>query len=211
MSTLDTTDTLRARYARAAPRLDPEGFRLFYAAQEIAGIPYLWEVFPYEDARGQFELANGHIQTREPLTPTNCPRSTSCAEDSPARHFLTLAKDGALLTPEALSSLKLPDWLKPGDLRICCLKMFPACSRMTRGGRLLSSSPRWMTWGIMSNGLCLTAPISTSPSHGNGCSLSAILIPDAPEKYFLSSEQTQKLLYKSSEGRRAPTSTTRKE
>lgn len=56
MSTLDTTDTLRARYARAAPRLDPEGFRLFYAAQEIAGIPYLWEVFPYEDARGQFEL-----------------------------------------------------------------------------------------------------------------------------------------------------------
>lgn len=64
MSTLDTTDTLRARYARAAPRLDPEGFRLFYAAQEIAGIPYLWEVFPYEDARGQFELANGHTLLR---------------------------------------------------------------------------------------------------------------------------------------------------
>ena len=64
MSALDTVDTLRARYARAAPRLDPEGFRLFYAAQEIAGIPYLWEVFPYEDARGQFELANGHTLLR---------------------------------------------------------------------------------------------------------------------------------------------------
>ena len=32
--------------------------------------------------------------------------------------------------------------------------------------------------------------------------LSDILIPDAPEKYFLSSEQTEKLLYKSSAGRR---------
>ena len=60
-----------------------------------------------------------------------------------------LAKERALPTPEGLSSLKLPDWLKPGDLRICCLKMFPACSRMTKGGHLLSSSPRWMTWGTV--------------------------------------------------------------
>ena len=64
MSILDTTDALRARYERAAPRLDPEGFRLFRAAQEITGIQYLWEVFPYEDARGQFELANGHALLR---------------------------------------------------------------------------------------------------------------------------------------------------
>ena len=42
-------------------------------------------------------------------------------------------------------------------------------------------------------------------------SLSAILIPDAPEKYFLSSEMVEKLLYKSLEGRRDTGSTTRKE
>lgn len=41
-----------------------------------------------------------------------------------------------------------------------------------------------------------------------GCSLSDILIPDAPEKYFLSSEQTGKLLYKSSEAHRAQESMT---
>lgn len=64
MSTLDTTDTLRARYARAAPRLDPEGFRLFYAAQEIAGIPYLWEVFPYEQA---LNIISEYVETE--LTP----------------------------------------------------------------------------------------------------------------------------------------------
>ena len=40
------------------------------------------------------------------------------------------------------------------------------------------------------------------PRSESGCSLSDILIPDAPEKYFLSSEQTEKLLYKSSAGRR---------
>jgi hypothetical protein len=37
------------------------------------------------------------------------------------------------------------------------------------------------------------------------------LIPDAPEKYFLSSAQAAKLLYKSSAARKAPASTTQPE
>ena len=60
MSVLDTADTIRARYEGAAPQLDPEGFRLFRAAGEITGIRNLWEEFPYEDACGRFEEANGH-------------------------------------------------------------------------------------------------------------------------------------------------------
>ena len=82
---------------------------------------------------------------------------------------------------------------------------------MTAAGRLRPSSPRFLTWGTMSNGLCLTANILESRSQGGGCSLSAILIPDAPEKYFLSSAQVEKLLYKSSEARKAPVSTTQTE
>ena len=66
-------------------------------------------------------------------------------------------------------------------------------------------------WGIMSNGWCLTANILESRNPEGGCSLSAILIPDAPEKYFLSSAQVEKLLYKSSEARKAPVSTTQTE
>ena len=65
-----------------------------------------------------------------------------------------------------------------------------------------------MTWGIMSNGLCLTQNIMESPRQGEGYSLSAILIPDAPEKYYLSLEQTEKLLYRSLAERRAIGSTT---
>ena len=53
------------------------------------------------------------------------------------------------------------------------------------------------TWGIMSNGRCLTARISESPSRGSGCILSDILMEDVPEKYYLSQKQMEQLLYKS--------------
>ena len=95
--------------------------------------------------------------------------------------------------------------------RIFCSKTFRDCCRMTKAGRFLSSSPRLMTWGTAWNGWCLTANILESRNPEGGCSLSAILIPDAPEKYFLSSAQVEKLLYKSSEARKAPVSTTQTE
>ena len=148
------------------------------------------------------------IPTQEPLTPKNSQTSTSCAEDSPARRFLQLAGGKDLKMQEALSSLNWPEWLKRNDRRIFCLKTCLGSFRMTEAGRLVSSSPRFMTWGIMSNGLCLTANILESRNQDGGCSLSDILIPDAPEKYFLSSAQVEKLLYKSSEARKDPVSTT---
>ena len=99
---------------------------------------------------------------------------------------------------------------KQDGLRIFCLKTCQDCLTMTAAGRLRPSSPRFLTWGTMSNGLCLTANILESRSQGGGCSLSAILTPDAPEKYYLSSEQVARLLYKSSAAPRGPGSTTRK-
>ena len=154
---------------------------------------------------------NDTIQTPEPLTPTTCPTSTFCAGDSPARRFLSLAAEKDLKMQEVLSSLKLPAWLKPDGLRIFCSKTCQGCLTMTAAGRLRPSSLRFLTWGTMSNGLCLTANILESPSQGEGCSLSAILIPDAPEKYYLSSEMVQKLLYNSSAERKDTGSMTRKE
>ena len=56
----DTVESVRQVYERAAPQHDPEGFQLFFAAQEVTGIKHLWEEFPYEDACGRFELADGH-------------------------------------------------------------------------------------------------------------------------------------------------------
>ena len=127
------------------------------------------------------------------------------------RRFLQLAGGKDLKMQEALSSLNWPEWLKRRDLCIFFLKTCLGSFRMTEAGRLVSSSPRFMTWGIMSNGLCLTANVLESRNQDEGCSLSDILIPDAPEKYFLSSAQVEKLLYKSSEARKAPVSTTQTE
>jgi hypothetical protein len=126
---------------------------------------------------------------------------------SPARHFQTLVEEGVLTMPEVLSSLRLPDWLKPNDLRIFYLKAFQDCYRMTKAAHSVPSSPRLMTWGTAWSGVCLTANVLESLSPDAGCSLSAILIPDAPEKYFLSSAQVEKLLYRSSAVPKAPVST----
>ena len=68
-----------------------------------------------------------------------------------------------------------------------------------------------VNYPIMSNGLCLTASILESPNPGNGCSLSVILIPDAPEKYFLSPAAMEKLLYSSSAAPKDTGSMTRQE
>ena len=107
------------------------------------------------------------------------------------RRFLQLAGEKDLKMQEALSSLNWPEWLKRRDLCIFFLKTSLGSFRMTEAGR-------FMTWALMSNGLCLTANILESLNQDGGCSLSDILIPDAPEKYFLSLEQMQKLLYRSS-------------
>ena len=51
--------TCQQLYHALAPDLDPEGFRLYRAAQKLTGFqPY--EAFPYEDARGMFEALDGH-------------------------------------------------------------------------------------------------------------------------------------------------------
>ena len=56
-----------------------------------------------------------------------------------------------------------PDWLQTGDLRISSLKMFPDCFRMTKAGRFTPSSVRYLSWGTVWNGKCLTARILESP------------------------------------------------
>lgn len=51
------------QYAQLAPTLDADGFSLYAAAEEVAGLK-VYEEFPYEDNRGMFELADGHTLLR---------------------------------------------------------------------------------------------------------------------------------------------------
>ena len=68
-------------------------------------------------------------------------------------------------------------------------------------------SVRYLSWGMVSNGKCLTARILESPNPESGCILSDILIEDVPEKYYLSQQQMERLLFKSRQADRGNEST----
>ena len=128
--------------------------------------------------------------TQEKLTQTNCPISTLYAEDSLVKAFQSLEKGAALTMQEELSSLRSPGLPPLKNLSICSLKMFPDCYHITKAGRLRPSSVRWMNWGTMSYGKCLTAQILMSPSPEKECILSDFIEKSVPEKYCLSQRRT---------------------
>ena len=107
------------------------------------------------------------------------------------------AVEAVLRKADLSGLLREMDWLKPDALYICHLRSFPDYRRLTKDGHLRSAEPRMCTWGIAWNGLCFTQPVQEEKGVGEGCSLSQILIPDAPERYFLSAKQMEKLLYRS--------------
>ena len=91
-----------------------------------------------------------------------------------------------------LSSLSFPEYLKRNTLHISSLKMYPRSARFAKGAFLPQSSVSYLDWGICANGNVLTARL-TFPKQESACSLSDILIPDVPEKYYLSREKAEKL------------------
>ena len=136
---------------------------------------------------------SGSAMTQEILKQNECRTLIFYVRDFLARHSQSLDEGKDLPMQEEPFSLKLPDWLQTNDLRIFSLKTYPVCFRMTRGGHFAPSSVRFLNWGTMSNGKCLTARISESPSQGSGCILSDILIPDVPDKYFLSAAAMRRI------------------
>ena len=150
---------------------------------------------------------SGIVMTQEILKQEPCRTLIFYVQDFLARLSPSPENVQVLVMPEEPCSLKLPDWLQTNDLRIFSLKMYPDSYRMTKGGRFLPSSARFLSWGTMSNGRCLTARISESRSQENGCILSDILMADVPEKYYLSQYQTEQLLYKSLQEARGKEST----
>ena len=123
--------------------------------------------------------------TQERSTQTNCLISTLYAEDSLAKAFRSLENEKDSAIPEELSSLRSPGLPPLKNLSICSLKTYPVSYRITGAGRLRPSSVRWMNWGTMSYGKCLTAQILELPSQEKECSLSDFIEKSVPEKYCL--------------------------
>ncbi len=89
---------------------------------------------------------------------------------------------------------RLPERLNKSNHALYSLKTSKGYSITTKGTLLEQSSTRLMNWGTMSNGVYITAKTSTSHKIEKECTLSDILEETVDEKYFLSSEKTEKLI-----------------
>ena len=118
----------------------------------------------------------------------------SSQPDSPAKPLVLPAKEKvSKIAHEVLSFLKSLGWLKVLDHDMLSWRTLKDFFRTTKEGRSESSSMRWMNWGILQNGSCLTAKISEYPKTGKGCSLSDILEQEVSDRYFLSDQQVESL------------------
>ena len=140
--------------------------------------------------------------TRQKSIPTKYPASTCLSEVFPASRLVLQGSGVDSRTREELCSIILPELSKPKDLQLFCLKTYPVFYRITRGKLTKRSLKRFQNWGIVWNGVCATAQISETHNQESGCSLSDILISDAPEKYFLSKAAEARILRNLSTGRR---------
>ena len=130
--------------------------------------------------------------TQEQSTPMKSLILTFLSEVSRASPSALPEQEGLSTIHEELSSLSFPEYLKRNTLHISSLKMYPRSARFAKGAFLPRSSVSYLDWGICANGNVLTARL-TFPKQESACSLSDILIPDVPEKYYLSREKAEKL------------------
>jgi len=126
------------------------------------------------------------------LTPILFPILNYLPVDSHARLSQSLESVKDSRTQGELFSLKSAEYLKlrnPDGFYLRTLKGFLA---MIKDAHSKSSYPRWMNWGLMCNGKCLTLRLSY-PKTAKG-SLSSVLEEKVDEKFYLSDRYIKKML-----------------
>ena len=141
------------------------------------------------NTEGEIELHDATGATKKKSKQSD--KSMLSAQDFRVSLSALLGQGEDLKIQTELSSLKSQDSLPFSNLSIYSLKTSRGLLATIKGIPLRQSSDRWMNWGTMSNGKCLTAKISESRKIENGSILSDILEEQAGEKYFLSLEQDQ--------------------
>ena len=118
-------------------------------------------------------------------------KSMLSAQDFRVSLSASLGQDEVLKIQTELSSLKSQGSLPFSNLSIYSSRTSRGLLAMIKGIPLRQSSDHWMSWGMMSNGKCLTAKILECPKIENGSILSDILEKQVEDKYFLSLKQDQ--------------------
>ena len=126
----------------------------------------------------------------------NCKTLICWLEDSHVKHFLYQDTEEDSMTQEELSFLKSQGFVQRKSPNIFWSKMLKV-SYLTPKAKLsrecLGYSPNW---GMMLNGKCLTAKTLGQPKIVKGCTLKDILERNVEEKYYLSKESAERLIYK---------------
>lgn len=130
----------------------------------------------------------------EQLTLGICQSVRCTAEDFLAKVSQLLESEEALKIQEELFSLRSCGWLKSDTLDLYSLRTSEDSSTTMGATPLKRSSEPWKSWGIASNGRCLTAEPLESLKIENECSLSDILEDSVDEQYFLSQKTIERLM-----------------
>ena len=139
-----------------------------------------------------------------PLTSTSVTSPRSAQAGSPtsifssavslARRLASPACAADSMTQEGRSSLTSLGFCERKDHASSYWKTSGGFFLMTMDELSRPSSPRLSTWGIASNGRCLTARITESPRTGSASSLLDILEGIVPDKYFLFDTTIRRLM-----------------
>ena len=118
---------------------------------------------------------------------------------SPAKIYpLPVNKKGSRKVSEADCFMKLCGCLpvlgKKIDLNGCSLKMLKIYLALETDLISRGCSLKWGGMGTLSNGSLSTQKTLAFPKTGKGCSLLDILETEVDEKYFLSDQQTERIL-----------------
>ena len=148
-------------------------------------------------------MENGTQMTLEKFMPETSQTQTAGASDSPARTSVLQENKQDLKETVRACFSELCTFLdsskKKRDPLGYSLRMLKICLVLMEDGISPGFSLKWTRGGTMRNG-AFSIP-STSESHktGNAVLLSDILEAEVPQKYFLSKEQTEKIVFTESD------------
>lgn len=125
---------------------------------------------------------------------TTSNQSMSSRPASRARTGVLPASEPVSAVREADSFLSSPESSESFDPRGLSLRMFPDCSLPAAEGISESFSQRWTRSGMAFRGECWTVDSSESPRDAVECSLSEVLEPCAPQRFFLSPRAARGIL-----------------
>ena len=138
--------------------------------------------------------------TLEECMPKTFPKQTADASGSPVRTYpLQESKLDFKETVQAcfseLCTLSDNSKKKINPLTFS-LRTLKICLVLMEDGISPDCSLKWSGRGMMQNGRCSTPKISECRKTGKDVLLSDILEGEVPQKYFLSKEQTEKIVFK---------------